>query len=145
MELDTLSADSLAQENQYILAQVGSRQVAFPTDMVTGIVLSERSQVLALPFYQDTILGIVHYQGQFVTLVMFQQLLEGQPGPLREVFNAIQLSERTGVPGVGLVIDRLLGNCTETDVSTNDAIERFQPQMLNSKLWQPQRWVAATI
>ncbi|MGF1524770.1 MAG: chemotaxis protein CheW [Leptolyngbyaceae cyanobacterium] len=144
MELDPLSADLAAQENQHILAQVGSRQIAFPADMVAGIVLSERSRVLALPFYRDTVLGIVHYQGQFVTLVMFQQLLEGQPGQLREVFNAIQLSEQTEMPGVGLVIDRLLGNCTETEVSTNDAIERFQPQMLGAELWQPRRWAAVT-
>ena len=143
MELDTLSADSIAQENQYILTQVGNRQVAFLTDMVAGIVLSERSQVLALPFYQDIVLGIVHYQGQFVTLVMLQQLLEGQPGQLREVFNAIQLSDRTGSPGVGLVIDRLLGNCTESEIAADTAIEQFQPQMLNADLWQPQRWVTA--
>ena len=144
MELDTLSVDSTAQEKQYILTQVGSRRVAFAATAVAGILLSERSQVLTLPFYQEPMLGIVHHQGQLVALVMLQQLLDGKPGPLREVFNAIQLSEQTDMPGLGLVIDQLLGNCTEEDVATEATIERFQPHLLQPNLWQPQRWVSLT-
>lgn len=134
--------EPITQEDQYILTQVGNHRVAFAANWVGGILLSERSQVLVLPFYQEPILGIVHHQGQLVPLVMLQQLLDDTPVQMREVFNAIQLSERTDTPGLGLVIDRLLGNCSDEDVAADETIERFQPHLLEPDLWEPSRWAA---
>ncbi|MEM9818953.1 MAG: chemotaxis protein CheW [Cyanobacteria bacterium P01_D01_bin.6] len=142
MELDNPLLELSLPKNQYILTQAGTRRIAFPTKSVVSILLVERSQVLALPFYHEALLGIVHHQGQMVPLVTLQHLLEGNPSQLREVFNAVQLSESTGLPGLGLVIDRLLGNCSEEQVSTDSTIEQFQPNLLDPKLWQPQRWVS---
>ncbi|MGF1514712.1 MAG: chemotaxis protein CheW [Elainellaceae cyanobacterium] len=143
MKLPTPTIDNLVtQGNHYILTQVGDRQVAFSTSDVTGILLTERSQVLSLPFYDDVVLGIVHHQGQFVPLMMLSRLLDGKPGQMREVFNAIQLSESSGTPGLGLIIDQLLGHCSEEAFAADDAIEHFQPQMLDPDLWQPQRRTA---
>lgn len=143
MQFNTPTIDNIVtQGGHYILTQIGNRQVAFSTNDVTGILLTERSQVLSLPFYHDVILGIVHHQGQFVPLMMLGRLLDGKPGQLREVFNAIQLSESSGTPGLGLIIDQLLGHCSEETFASNDAIERFEPQMLAPDLWQPQRWTA---
>lgn len=144
MELDSHSIELAPSENQYILTQVGTHRVAFPAEAVAGILLVERSQILALPFYHEVVLGIAHHQGQIVTLMMFQQLLDGSPGQSREVFNAVQLSEQTGTPSLGLIIDQLLGNCTEEQVSTDATIRLFQPDMLDPDLWKPQRWVSLT-
>ena len=143
MEIST-SIEPVVLENQYILTQVGMQRIAFPAMSVAGILLIERSRILTLPFYDEVILGIAHHQGQLVTLVTFQQLLEGTPSHSREVFNAIQLGNQSGAPSLGLIVDRLLGNCGEEQVSTSDDIERFQPDLLKPELWQPQRWVSPT-
>lgn len=142
MELNTLSIESASLEDQYILTEVGERRVAFPAASVAGILLVERSRVLALPFYQDVVLGIVHHQGQLVPLVALQQLLSEHRSSLREVFNAIQLSEQSDAPGLGLIVDRLLGNCTAEALANNTAIEPFCPDQFESSLWQPQRWMS---
>ena len=143
MEINT-SIEPVVLENQYILTQVGTRRIAFPAESVAGILLVERARVLSLPFYHEVILGIVHHQGQLVTLITFQQLLEGTPSYSREVFNAIQLGKESGAPGLGLVVDRLLGNCGEDQISANSDIEKFQPHLLKPELWQPQRWASPT-
>ncbi len=140
MKPNSPTVNFAVQESHYILTQVGERRIAFPTQTITGILLTERSQVLALPFYHEMILGVVHYQGQLVPLVTLRHLLEGKPSPLREVFNAVQLSESTSVPGLGLIVDQLLGHCGEDQVADDHTIERFQPQILEPTLWQPQRW-----
>lgn len=144
MEFESPPLDPILPEQQYILTQVGDRRMAFPTDFVVGILLVERSHILPLPFYQDGLLGIVHHQGQLVTLVALQQLLEGKPSQSREVFNAVQLGDQAGVPDLALVIERLLGNCGQSQVSADNTIDVFQPQLLDSTLWQPQRWVSVT-
>ena len=141
MEPYEQSAELTIPKNQYILTHVGTRRLAFPSASVSGILLVERSHVLALPFYQKALLGIVHHQGQLVALVALQQVLEGSSGQAREVFNAVQLSENTSAPGLGLVIDRLLGTCSDDQVSSDDDIEAFQPQFLEPTLWQPKRWI----
>lgn len=144
MELENQFAESTSVGGQYILTQVGMGQVAFPADFVAGILRVERSQILMLPFYPDVVLGIVHHQGQLVTLATLQHLLEGTPAQSREVFNAVQLSEATRSPGLGLIIDKLLGNCTEDQVSNDSRVSLFQPEILDTALWEPRRWAALT-
>ncbi|MGF1536000.1 MAG: chemotaxis protein CheW [Elainellaceae cyanobacterium] len=143
MELNT-PTNPIIQGNQFILTQVGDRRIAFPTSMIASILLTERSQVLALPFYHEMVLGIVHHQGQLVTLMALQHLIEGKPSQIKEVFNALQLSESTGMPGLGLIVDQLLGQCGDDRMAADSDIERFQTQMLTPTLWQPRRWAASS-
>jgi chemotaxis protein histidine kinase CheA len=146
MELDHASEELLtAPLNQYILTQVGHHRLAFRDRGIAGMLLVERSQVLALPFYPPEIVGVVHHQGQLVPLVDLQQLLDGTPGQLREVFHAVQLNEASHVGGLGLVVDRVLGNWSEAQVATDSTIEQFQPHRLKADLWQPQRWGTLTV
>ena len=142
MDFDTHFLESTSSESQYILAEVGTHRIAFPAELVAGIVLAERSHILSMPFYHEAMLGVVHHQGQLVALMMLQQLLEDSPSPSREVFNAVQLSESTGASGLGLIVDQLLGNCNEDQVSNDDSISRFQPSLLRPELWRPKRWVS---
>lgn len=144
MEIENHSIESAPSDNQYILTQVGMRRIAFSAESVAGILLVERSQILALPFYQEMVVGIVHHQGELVTLMLLQQFLEDTPGQSREVFNAVQLSESTGTPGLGLIIDQLLGNCSEEQLTNDASISLFQPHLLNPELWQPKRWASLT-
>ncbi|MEO0409120.1 MAG: chemotaxis protein CheW [Cyanobacteria bacterium P01_A01_bin.135] len=127
-----------APPKQYILSRVGSQCVAFDERAVSSILLIERSQVLALPFYDDVISGIVHHQGQIITLVALGHLLENMPGQIREVFNAVQLGESTGLAGLALIVDQLMGQCGADQMAANQATE-FQPQDLGPALWQPRR------
>jgi hypothetical protein len=141
MELDTPVVDSFAPlERQYLVVQSGNRRLAFSNTWVAGLLLVERSQVLELPFYHPAILGIVPHQGKLLPLVELQHLLEGQPGQLREVFNAIQLHERHGLAGVGLAFDQILGNFNEEQIIADSTIEPFQTHLLGDHLYQLQRW-----
>lgn len=149
MAFDPESVDAsdatLSLEQQFILAQVGARQLAFPADWVAAVLLVERSQVLSLPFYPSVLMGLVHAQGQMVPLVSLQQLLEDKTGLSKEVFNAIQLNAAAGeLAGLGLVVDRILGNRTEAQVVRDATLEPFQPDWLEPALWRPQRWLPLT-
>lgn len=130
---------------QSLVVQVGSHRLAFPTTYVAGVLLLERSQILALPFYHPAILGVVHDQGQLLPLVDLQQLLEGQPAQLREVFSAVQLREQNGLGGVGLAVNQIFGNLSDEAIMADSTIEKFQPQLLDHQLYQLQRWRKLTV
>jgi chemotaxis signal transduction protein len=145
MELENPSTDALNPSvHQYIVTQVGDRRLAFPNHFVDGLLLLERSQILALPFYHPAVAGLVHHQGKLIPIVALQQLLEKAPGQLPEVFKAVQLSEDTGMAGVGLVIDQMQGEVTSEQLSSDSTIEPFQTELVPSDLWQPQRWGVLT-
>ncbi|MDB9525281.1 chemotaxis protein CheW [Oscillatoria sp. CS-180] len=141
MDFNNDSLELTSSETQYILTQVGMRRVAFPAESVAGILLAERSHILSLPFYHEAILGVVHHQGQLVALMMLQQLLEDGLGTSREVFNAVQLTASVGAPGLGLIVDQLLGNCSEEQLSNDGTITLFKSDTLPPELWQPKRWI----
>lgn len=142
-ESDFLESKTLG--NQFILAKVGRQRIAFPAEYVSGILLADKSHILSLPFYHESILGIVHYQGQLVALMMLQHLLEGSPAPSREAFNAVQLNESSGAAGLGLIVDQLLGNCGEEQLLSDDSISLFKTDILSANLWKPKRWISLVL
>lgn len=137
MQPDTSTLTSTLKEKLYILSQVGNRRVAFADHLISGILLIERSQILPLPFYDEMISGIVHHQGQLLTLVALRHLVQEPLSPMREVFNAVQLSDAAG-PGLALIVDHLLGQCDKTQLEAEEVTE-FTPQILAPTLWQPRR------
>jgi chemotaxis signal transduction protein len=137
-----------------ILARVGSKTFAFSHNWVTDILLLPQAQILALPFYPATILGVIHHQGMALPVVLGQKLLnpeDSRATALPETLtilrlNATVLSAQTG-SGIGLVVDQIMGQqTTNAAASTNfiaptEAI-KFQPEMLPAHLWQPLRYSA---
>lgn len=138
---DVFSEQPAPIEAQFILVQVGDRRLAFAPESVGEIMLLERSQVLPLPFYPAVVMGIVHHQGQLVPLVNLRRLFQETNISSKEVFNAVQFKSPEG--WVGLVVDRLIGSCSQSQLEHDDSIEAFPTETLTPELWQPQRWVAA--
>ena len=140
----TETMDSLPSlQSRYLLTQVGQQQLIFPSLWVSEIMLIERSQVLNLPFYDRTLLGVVHHNGNIVPLLSAHRLLvetlsqDGRLKALRETLTAIQLNPAaSGLAGVGIVVDQVIGSLTRDQIGEQ---RLFQLSDLPGHLWQP-RW-----
>jgi chemotaxis signal transduction protein len=150
---------SVSPSERYILTQVGTQQLVFPSHWVAEILLVERSQILSLPFYAPMLLGVVHHHGRIIPLVAIWQVLEDATAPTRETLSVVQLnSAATGLAGVGIVVDRASDNRSREQLPADlfdstaslenpeSAPERppfmqlFHPKLLGDNLWHPQRW-----
>jgi chemotaxis signal transduction protein len=145
-------------QHQYILTEVGKQQLVFPSQWVAEIILIKRSQILSLPYYSSILLGVTHHQGSMVPLIsssMFlseflsEFLLEFSNQPHRSAFletlvsetlYAVRLNQLTGkLAGVGIVVDRVIGNISEAQVSASGvARQQFQFQDIPDYVWCPQ-------
>ena len=134
-EIDTVS---VPLHSRYILTHVVGQSLAFPASWVTDILVIERSQVLALPFYNPGVTGVVHYQGKIVPLVSAHFIFtQQQEQVMKQTLVGVRLSQPDALAGVGVVVDRLVDSLTAEQLT----VERvFQPCDLPSFLWQPQRW-----
>jgi chemotaxis signal transduction protein len=152
---DTPQAGAVqSQQQRYIATQLGQLTLLFPSRLVTETLLIERSRILALPFYDSAVLGCFHHAGQLVPLVVTHQVMGMRSSFTREVLTVVRLSEfAENFAGLGLIVDRVLGSRTEeqlpselfetqqdSQASLSEAIQVFQPQLLNSQSFQPQRW-----
>jgi hypothetical protein len=164
-----LSPTAQLQRPTEILTRIFGKVVSFPHIWVTDVLLIPQSQILQLPFYPAAVLGVVHQQGSVVPLVWGQALLRADPSQryqmsvLPETLTVIRLSAAiTNATGVGIVIDQLLGQKSESQNSSqaqhnfidpNNFVEahnfvdapealKFSLEMLPSHLWQPLRYHA---
>lgn len=157
--LSSLSALSASPaSDRYILTHVGQQQLLFPSEWVAEILLVDRSQILVLPFYDPSFLGIVHYPGQMILLVAIGQIL-AEATVMRETLSVVQLSAAADrLAGVGIVVDRAsdhqlrdqispalfdpdLATAAPDDQSRQpQPVQIFHPGLLPDRLWQPQRW-----
>lgn len=135
-------------ERRYILTQVGTQKIGFPSQWVAEIILVERSQILNLPFYDTRLLGVVHHQGNIIPLVTLQSTNRASQRPrIQETLTAIHLTQSVGtLSGVGLIVDRVIGSISHEQLSANEQtvtdasalpIEVFQPEMIPPSIWQP--------
>jgi chemotaxis signal transduction protein len=128
-------------QNRYILAQVGQQQIAFPSQWVAEILLVERSQILSLPFYDPTLLGLIYHQGQIVPLISAYILLsegldqEQRLRAMQETLTIVHLGQAAEqLAGVGLVVEEVVSNTTTQPLSTQRV---FQFSDMPGHIWQP--------
>lgn len=159
MQVETEFSTSPSLQDRYIFTQVGDQQIAFSSVCVAEVLLIERSQILALPFYDTAILGVVHQHGRIVPLVEMQRLFKKTSGLMRETVNVVQLSKETGhLAGIGIVVDQVLDNRSRGQLSdeafdlaasaavpvpstlVEGSIQIFRPELLSDRLWMPQYW-----
>jgi chemotaxis signal transduction protein len=159
MQVETEFSTPPSLQDRYILTQVGDQQIAFPSVCVAEVLLIERSQILALPFYDAAILGVVHQHGRIVPLVEIQRLFRKTSGLMRETVNVVQLSqEMEHLAGIGIVVDQVLDNRSRGQLSDEafelaasvaapvasavvaGSIQLFRPELLSDRLWMPQYW-----
>ncbi|NJM68978.1 MAG: hypothetical protein HC862_01465 [Scytonema sp. RU_4_4] len=133
-------------QHHYILTEIGQQQIVFPSRWVAEIMLVKRLQILTLPCYSPILLGVTHHQGDVVPLISSSIFLSENPGqPVRsaftEVLHVVRLNRVTEkLAGVGIVVDRVIGNISETQDSAPELTRRqFQLQDIPDQVWQPQR------
>lgn len=152
---DILPIESEQPQQRFILARLDQFTFVFPSTVVAEILIVERSQILALPFYDPAVLGVIHNGGQIVPLISMRQIVGIPTGLTRESLTVVRLSDAAGdLVGLGLIVDMTLGIRSPEQLppdlfsadqllgSTNSdpKMRLFQPEILGGHLWQPQRW-----
>ena len=142
-------------EQRFILAQLDQLTLVFQSAMVAEILVIKRSQILALPFYDQAVLGCIHNESQIIPLISIHQIVGAKVGPTKESLIVVRLSNvAEAMAGIGIVADRVLGSRAQeqlpadvfsTDLSIDSAnagtkVWLFRSEVLSSHLWQPQRW-----
>jgi chemotaxis signal transduction protein len=132
-------------QDRYILTQVGQQRLAFLSSLVTEILVIERSHILALPFYDPAVLGVVHQRGNVIPLIHLQSLgtAKGNHSALfhrRETLTVVRLNQlASNLGGVGIVIDQIMNSISHDQLSSNSSIALFQPEEIPPRLWRPIR------
>jgi chemotaxis signal transduction protein len=148
LETDTLSP---SPQQRTILTRIGAEKVAFASALVSEILVVEHSQILPLPFYDPSLLGIIHHQGSMVPLVTGLGAGSQSGSWLQERIWAVRLSSAAGeLAGVGVVVDQVLGSIAPQAVAPGSSLPDqpqvdfgqtwFRPEDIPAHLWQPQRW-----
>lgn len=108
----------LAPSNRYILAKVGDRSVAFPDTLVSEIIIIDRKAIVALPFYETAIIGVMHHQANVMPLLLLRLLMGEQRTLITESLTVVRLSKAAdnlgnkNLGGVGVIVDRVIGSLT---------------------------------
>lgn len=150
-----ISNQSEQPQQRFILAKLDLFTFVFPSTIVGGILIIERSQILALPFYNPAILGVIYNQGQIMPVISLRQIVGISAMPATESLTVIHLGDAVdALAGVGLVVDRSLGMRSNEQLppdlfsteqvpdssNSEQKMRLFRPEMFDSRLWQPQRW-----
>lgn len=157
--LEDHPSTSARPEDEFILAQLNACIWVIPSVYVAEILMVEKSQVLPLPFYASTVLGCIHHDGAIVPLVAGDRLLGIESDAPQSNLAILRLSEAVeGASGVGLTVNRMLGNKlreqlpqeifertrqTET-LNPSQTMTLFDPKILDSLLWHPLSWQASS-
>jgi chemotaxis signal transduction protein len=136
-------------QQHFILTEVGQQQIVFPSRWVGEIMLVRRSQVLTLPCYSSLVLGVTHHQGSMVPLISSSIFLSVFPSEnhdqsvrsaFTEILHAVRLNQSAGkLAGVGIVVDRVIGNVSEAQVVSETTRWQFQLQDVPDHVWQLRR------
>lgn len=142
---------SAARKERYILTQVGSWVLVFPTRWVAEIFRVQRSRILDLPFYQSPLIGVTHHNSQIVPLASAHHVLQTEENSLRETVTILQFSSAAGtLANMGIVVDKALGSASREQLPPSllttqalhpqdtDLMVRFQPDWFPPDLWHPQ-------
>lgn len=145
-------------QDRYILATIHEQVMAFPSAWVGEILVIERSRILNLPFYDPAVLGVIHHRGAIIPLISLPTQ-ESSRTPIavqryttQETFSIVRLNASVeSLPGVGLVVEKVLGSTLSTqrsgDSSTlpplDQALRIFCPADIPASIWQTQRTLRA--
>lgn len=115
----------IAPSNRYILAKAGDRTVTFPDVLVSEIIMVDRNAILALPFYEAAIVGVIHHQATIMPLLLLRLLIGEQRALITESLTVVRLSKAANelnqqpMSGVGIVVDRVIGSLTPEEYQSN--------------------------
>ncbi len=140
--------------DRFILTQITGVEcqsiLVFPATWVTEILRVNRTQILALPFYNPLLVGIIDRDGEIIPLIAAARLLDLVPPYLPEQLMVVKLNKSSEMLGnVGLIVDRLIGTTTRQELPPDlfTAHRAGELVMMRSALvpidsWQPQYQLA---
>lgn len=136
-----ITRENVEAEKRYLVAVVGEQKIAFLADWVQEILLISRSQVLDLPFYDSSLLGVVHLQNQIVPLVSGQKIfLNKITQKSQATLTAVRLNQLgQHLTGVGVVVDRMVENLLTKELTSaqKSQFTEFQLNHIPQHIWQP--------
>lgn len=139
MDITTPKAiKQIDQEERYLVAVVENQKVVFPAILVQEIFVFRRSQILALPFYNPSLVGVVNHQNQIVPLVSGRTIFWGKTHTMTQTtVTAVRLNQLgEKLMGVAIVVDRMVENLSGKELSEE---RLFQLSDIPTEIWQPQR------
>jgi hypothetical protein len=153
VELTGLNTRQSLPIDRFILTQVIGTQagieqyftLVFPAIWVAEILRIDRYQILKLPFYNPSLIGIIDRGGQITPLIAAAHCLESQPS-LGEKLMVVRLNKANEKLGnVGLIVDRLIGTSTRQelppDLFTTDRageMVMMKETLVPPNIWRPQ-------
>jgi chemotaxis signal transduction protein len=134
---------NITLEERYLVALVGEQKIAFSASWVQEILLIPRSRILELPFYDSSLLGIVHHQNQIVPLISGQKIFLNKIQQISQAtLTAVRLNQLgQHLTGVGVVVDRMVESLSAQELSLQPKLQltEFQFSDIPQHIWQPQR------
>lgn len=129
----------LSLQNRYILTSFKGEKIAFLSELVSEIIVVEKRQILSLPMYDRSLLGIVHHQGDIVPLVVCNyNERTGESNLIKETLIAIRLSQLAKqLEGVGVIVHRILGSLSKEQIDSEKYLVKiWQPESIDPETWQ---------
>lgn len=150
-----LNSVSFFPQHRYLMTQIGQQQLAFPLQWVSELILVEQSHILPLPFYDPTLIGVLHYRGDIVPLIMVPLASKTETTAaiqhlrIKRTLTAVRLNQAVGkLAGVGLIVDRVIERIASRSVleqsleTAETAVEISQVRIFRLEdippmIWQP--------
>ena len=129
---------NIKQEERYLIALVESKKIAFSARWIQDILVFTRSQVLELPFYSQSLLGVLHHQNQIIPLVSGHHIFSEQTSHISQTtLTALRLNQLgKKLAGVGVVVDRMVQSISHSELGKE---KLFQLTDIPQSIWLPQR------
>ncbi len=135
--------------SRYVLAGLGSINLVCPDAFVAEVMIVDRSELLPAPFFDPSVLGLVHQQGVIVPLISLKQILLGIKVLIPEKITVVRLSDEVeAIAGAGLVVDRVISSISSDQyLQMGDKLNPTEYlrleglwSYLGNTIWEPQRW-----
>jgi len=137
-------------KQRFILTQLNEITLVFPTAIVAEIMILEKEQILSLPFYNRAVMGCFYSNGRIVPLITLHQIIGVKMINTKKI-TVITLNEKVGkqLTGIGILVERVKAiqnqeqlppNLFNIEQESSSKMLLFRPEIINSEIWQPQRW-----
>ena len=133
--ITNITTQNIKQQERYLIVLVKNFKIAFSATLVREILLFQRSQILQLPFYNRSLIGVVHHQNQIIPLVSAQSIFLEENKFSQTTFTVVRLGQLgQQLTGVGVVVDRMVESISQQEITKEHL---FQITDIPNKIWQP--------
>lgn len=130
-----ITTQYIKQQDRYLIALVKDFKIAFSATLVKEILLFKRSQILQLPFYNRSLIGVVHHQNQIIPLISGRGIFLEENKFSQTTLTAVRLDiSGQQLTGVGIVVDRMVESISRQELNREHI---FQLTDIPQHIWQP--------